>query len=125
MNTRDYFAGQALDTVTLGGNDHRLPSKAAAYAYDYADAMVKERQTRKLQQGKDGPMYAIGSAVDLADWPSFSETTQEGAKDAAERLIVDDVPFHVQHDGVWVFTVLDDDWMTEEDRAYRRLGGGE
>ena len=50
MNTRDYFAGQALDTVTLAGNDHRDPSKAAAYAYDYADAMMEERAKRKKER---------------------------------------------------------------------------
>lgn len=43
MTMRDWFAGQAL-LVAFGyvdGFDN--PSRAAAWAYDFADAMLKER----------------------------------------------------------------------------------
>lgn len=49
MSLRDYLAGQAL-TVLLatrlqdGGEDMTHPDHAAAVAYDYADAMIRERQ---------------------------------------------------------------------------------
>lgn len=44
MTLRDYFAAQALSGM-LGGapGSHLRPDNAARVAYQYADAMVKER----------------------------------------------------------------------------------
>jgi hypothetical protein len=50
MSLRDYFAGQALAGILAGGFADTIPhddvgggSDAAFYAYQYADAMIAER----------------------------------------------------------------------------------
>lgn len=50
MSLRDYFAGQALAGILAGGFADTVPhddvgggDQAAAFAYQYADAMILER----------------------------------------------------------------------------------
>jgi hypothetical protein len=44
MSLRDYFAGQALPSLTENDRD---PQVVAEEAYDYADAMIAERERRR------------------------------------------------------------------------------
>jgi len=52
MTLRDYFAGAALTGILLeageiGQHAQRNPDKAAAWAYDQADAMLASREAIK------------------------------------------------------------------------------
>lgn len=45
MTVRDYFAGQALSGMCAGApGSHLVPPNAAKLAYEYADAMLAERE---------------------------------------------------------------------------------
>lgn len=53
MSLLDYFAGQALAGILAGGFADTIPhddvgggDQAAGFAYQYADAMLKARETR-------------------------------------------------------------------------------
>jgi hypothetical protein len=41
MDLRDYFAAKAMQTILSDGLD---PKDTAAFAYEYADAMMKARE---------------------------------------------------------------------------------
>ena len=128
MKERDYFAGQILAGMIGGDKWTEEIEVLPNLAYEYADAMEEERLKRfRWPVGPTGTAVEAGdttSVVDLSDWPSFSEASQAQAKNQAEKLIMDAVPFHCSHTGdVWVFTVLCEDWQTAEEEAHERLGG--
>jgi len=132
VKERDHFAAMAIEAIII----ERGPQTAevgkeqhASMAYAYADAMEEERLKRfRWPVVPAGTAVEAGdttSVVDLSDWPSFSEASQAQAKNQAEKLIMDAVPFHCSHTGdVWVFTVLCEDWETAEEEAYERLVRG-
>ena len=52
MKLRDYFAANAINGMLLAGGEigehaQRNPDKAAAWAYDQADAMLAAREAKK------------------------------------------------------------------------------
>mgnify|MGYP003670331878 FL=1 len=128
MRDLDHFAGQILAGMIGGDKWTEEIEVLPTLAYAYADAMEAERLKRfRWPVVPAGTAVEAGdttSIVDLSDWPSLSEKDQATAKDQAEKLIQDAVPFHCEHSGdVWVFTVLSHDWKTAEDEACERLGG--
>lgn len=128
MKERDYFAGIAIIGAMQNPHEFYELEAIGRVAYEIADAMEEERLKRfRWPVVPAGTAVEAGdttSVVDLSDWPSFSEASQAQAKNQAEKLIMDAVPFHCSHTGdVWVFTVLCEDWQTAEEEAHERLGG--
>lgn len=96
IKLRDYFAGKALEGMVSPTDNFGRPTVLANWAYQYADSMLEERRRSRI--------------LDLHDHSSYTVKTQEDAKNEAERMIVEDRPFHMEYtEAGYTFTVLSED----------------
>ena len=101
IKLRDYFAGKALEGMMSPTDNFGRPTVLANWAYQYADSMMEERQRSRT--------------LDLHDHSSYVVKTQEDAKNEAERLSVEDRPFHLEYtEEGYTFTVLSEDDLPVE-----------